>query len=482
VDVCLSEERVEQRIALGALQPDEVTGEHRVHVERLATGFGVRAHDGMLDGRVLKFLTPLLGRGDEEGARADGWTLRAERNWDPALLRGGKALTTVGRMTSDTATSLNERRVFGGVSAWAAAVVGVMSIIDLDQVDVRDVVVIAATVGSYLVYGAVARFPAWAPFVIACVAVTVLNLPGLRTEGAMFFVVLALAHLALNESHRRVVLVCGLVAVAVPGIVAVSGGRDWSWQYWMMGFGFGWGFGELGYRFRLARDELAKTRALVADQAALEERQRVARDVHDVLGHSITIVMLQLTAARHLLRSDPDEADAALADAERVGRDSLDQVRRTVGLLRADEPVEPRDGTGPSPTLEDLEYLLADYRSAGVLVRADVVGPIATLDTSRSVAGYRIVQEAMANVSKHAPAAETRVSVQVDGPGGTCRIVVDSKGGGQRSRGSSGGFGLVGMRERARSVGGSVDAGPVAHGWRVSAALPALSENAGAGA
>jgi signal transduction histidine kinase len=397
-------------------------------------------------------------------------------------MRGRVALTTVGRMATDSAAWLDQRRVFGVVSAMAAVVVGVMSVADIDEVEARDLLVIAAAVGSYLLYGVSRRCPAWVPFAVACVAVTLLNLPDLRTEGAMFFVVLGLAHLALSEARRWLVLLCGLSAVAVAGIVALSGGTDWSWQYWMMGFGVGWGLGELGYRFRLARDELASTRALIADQAALDERQRIARDVHDVLGHSLTIVMLQLTAARHLLLRDPDEADAALADAERIGRESLNQVRRTVGMLRAGEPASQLDGAGPSPMLEDLEQLLADYRSAGLSVRAEIVGPIATLDSSRSVAGYRIVQEAMANVSKHAPTDETRVTVRVDGAGGACRIIVDNRGGGPHSHGSSGGFGLVGMRERARSVGGTVDAGPVADGWRVSAELPALSENAGAGA
>ena len=229
----------------------------------------------------------------------------------------------------------------------------------------------------------------------------------------------------------------------------------------MIGFGVGWGIGELGYRFRLARDELARTRALIADQAALDERQRIARDVHDVLGHSLTIVMLQLTAARHLLRRDPDEADAALADAERVGRDSLNQVRRTVGMLRAGEPASEHDRGGPSPTLEDLEQLLADYRSAGISVRAEVVGPVAALDASRSVAGYRIVQEAMTNVSKHSPTAETQVTVQVDAAGGACRIVVASRGGGPHAArllgpvrsGRHAGTGAIGRRHRRRRSG-----------------------------
>jgi signal transduction histidine kinase len=385
-------------------------------------------------------------------------------------------------MARDSAAWFDERRSWGIVSALAAVVVGAMSLVDLDDVYVRDVVIVVAAVGVYLIYGAVPRFPAWAPFAVAFVATTTLNVPELRTEGAMFFVVLALAHLALTESRRVIVHVSGVAAVAVPAIVAAGRGTDWGWNYWMMGFAFGWGFGELGYRFRLARDELASARALIADQAALDERQRIARDVHDVLGHSLTIVMLQLTAARHLLRRDPDEADAALADAERVGRESLNQVRRTVGMLRvgsADPGESATERAAPSPTLEDLGELLADYRSAGIAVRSEVGGPIASLDASRSMAGYRIVQEAMANVSKHSPAAETVVTIKVDDAGGACQIRVDNHGGGHHVDGRSGGFGLVGMRERARSVGGSVHAGPIDDGWRVSADLPPLVDNAG---
>jgi signal transduction histidine kinase len=382
-------------------------------------------------------------------------------------------------MASGTDAWLDERRSWGIVSAVAAAVVGAMSLIDLDAILWRDVVTVIAAVGVYLVYGAVPRLPAWAPFGVAFVAATTMNVPELRTEGAMFFVVLGLGHLALNELRRPIVFACGVTSVAVPAVVAAFRGTDWGWHYWMMGFAFGWGSGELGYRFRLARDELASARAVIADQAALDERQRIARDVHDVLGHSLTIVMLQLTAARHLLRRDPDEADAALADAERVGRESLNQVRRTVGMLRVGTEDATDDRGGPSPTLEDLDQLLADYRSAGISVRAEVGGPIASLDASRSVAGYRIVQEALANVSKHSPLANTVVRVNVDEAHGACRILVDNQGGGLRAHGPSGGFGLVGMRERARSVGGTVHAGPVGDGWQVSAELPPLNEIAG---
>jgi signal transduction histidine kinase len=400
-----------------------------------------------------------------------------ESAWRP--MRGRSALTTVGAMASRHGSRLDERRISAAFAAVAAGVVGVLTVADLGTVNAGDITIIIAAVGSYLLYGASSRCPAWLPLAVACVSVILLNLPDLRSEGALFFVVLGLAHVALNEPRRSVVVAWGVVSVAVPGALAIVGGTDWSWQYWIMGIGFGWGFGELGYRFRRARDELASARALIADQAALDERQRIARDVHDVLGHSITIMMLQLTAARHLLRRDPDEADAALGDAERVGRDSLNQVRRTVGLLRSGNATSGQDDVGPSPTLDDLERLLADYRSAGVTVSSEVSGPIGKVDMSRSVAGYRIVQEAMANVSKHSPAAATSVTVRVDADGGGCSIVVVNRGGDARPHARAGGFGLVGMRERAQSVGGTLHAGPLADGWRVSANLPASTANAG---
>ena len=123
-------------------------------------------------------------------------------------------------MASDSGAWLDERRSWGIVSAVAASVVGAMSLIELDEVFWRDIVTVVAAVGVYLVYGAVPRFPAWAPFGVAFVAAITMNTPELRTEGAMFFVVLALSHLALNEPRRPIVFVCGVTAIAVPAIVA----------------------------------------------------------------------------------------------------------------------------------------------------------------------------------------------------------------------------------------------------------------------
>ena len=134
-------------------------------------------------------------------------------------MRARRALATVGTVASDSARRFDERRISGAIAALAAAVVGVMSMADLDEVYLRDVAVVAATIVSYLVFGAAARAVRHGSRLRSpCVAVILLNVPDLRTEGAMFFVVLGLGFAALNEPRRRVVLACGLIAVAVPGV------------------------------------------------------------------------------------------------------------------------------------------------------------------------------------------------------------------------------------------------------------------------
>src|SRR5688500_13184788 len=137
-------------------------------------------------------------------------------------------------MASEAAVWFDERRSWGIVSATAAVVVAAVSLLDLDDVLAADIVIVSAAVGVYLVYGAVPRFPAWAPFGVAFLAATTLNVPELRTEGAMFFVVLALSHLALTEPNRLMVCVCGVLAIAVPAFIAAFRSTDWGWQYWMM--------------------------------------------------------------------------------------------------------------------------------------------------------------------------------------------------------------------------------------------------------
>ncbi len=196
-------------------------------------------------------------------------------------------------------------------------------------------------------------------------------------------------------------------------------------------------------------------------QAALEERQRIAREVHDVIAHSLSVTLLHLTAARRDLEDggDVDEAIDALRDAETVGRQAMHDIRQTVGLLNSD-----RGSLQAAPDLSDVPALVQQFRSAGLDVELEVAGDGATLSAAVRTGLFRIVQESLANIAKHEPLAAARVTLDLAGDPARVTIVnslthpVGAVGGGS---------GLHGMQERATSLGANLTAGPDARGWRV---------------
>jgi signal transduction histidine kinase len=189
--------------------------------------------------------------------------------------------------------------------------------------------------------------------------------------------------------------------------------------------------------------------------------------------------MLHLTAARYILSRDPEGAAAALADAERLGRQSLADVRRTVGLLAAEGTVN-SPTLAPLPGADDIPTLVADYARAGLDADYTRSGEASELPPAAGLALYRIAQEALANVAKHAPgahvsvrlrtAADVLLQVSDDGVGGA----VDQE---SRSDDAGSGLGLLGMRERAVLLGGTLTAGPAhnGRGWSVECRLPAVA-------
>jgi signal transduction histidine kinase len=209
--------------------------------------------------------------------------------------------------------------------------------------------------------------------------------------------------------------------------------------------------------------ELRAAQAGLADRARTEERTRIARELHDVIAHSLTVTLLHIAGARMTVRFDPADADRALAEAERLGRASLDEVRATVGLLRT--PAEPGDAA-PLPGLAAVPDLVERFRAAGAPVALTVDGDPAGVPATTGLAVYRVVQESLTNAAKHAPGAP--VDVRVGCGDGAVEVVVDSAG----RPGTGHGLGLDGMRERAASLGGTLTAGPGGPGWRVRAELP----------
>jgi signal transduction histidine kinase len=200
----------------------------------------------------------------------------------------------------------------------------------------------------------------------------------------------------------------------------------------------------------------------LAERSRAEERLRIAHELHDVIAHSLTVSLLHVTSARLAVEHDPADAARALAEAERLGRQSLAEVRATVGLL-ADpgQPVAP-----PVPGAGQLAGLVQQMRDAGadVTLRMDVDAAEVASITGSTI--YRIVQEALTNATRHAPGAAVTVAVTASGG----RVELDVESAGRPGRGS--GLGMESMQERARALGGTCTAGPGGRGWLVHASLP----------
>jgi signal transduction histidine kinase len=200
--------------------------------------------------------------------------------------------------------------------------------------------------------------------------------------------------------------------------------------------------------------------------AASDERARIAREMHDVVAHGLSMIVVQADGARYAARQDPAAATDALETISATGREALDEMRRMLGLLRADDGTELR----PQPGLADLEALVAEARTAGLRVDASLPAPPPPVPDGVALTAYRVVQEALTNVRKHAgPDVTVRVGVDV---GDDVRLLVEDDGRGAAVPDGRG-LGLVGMRERVAVHGGTVEAGPrPGGGFRVSARLP----------
>ena len=262
----------------------------------------------------------------------------------------------------------------------------------------------------------------------------------------------------------------GLLAVLAP--VAASVVQDPSEiavGVWIMGIAFPWVFGRAAARQSVLVAQLEATRRELAQQAVLVERRRIARDVHDFVGHGLAAVMLQVTSARHVLHRNPAAAVEALRSAEDVGRRSMRELRRTVALLRRDDEA----AVGPPlPSVSEIAALVDDARTGGLAVELRMRGRDSGIAPGVGVALYRIAQEALANAARHAPRARTVLGLEVDD--GRARLIAETTGPVAAPAGEPGHacYGLIGMRERATALGGELTAGPTSEGWRVSCTLP----------
>jgi signal transduction histidine kinase len=221
----------------------------------------------------------------------------------------------------------------------------------------------------------------------------------------------------------------------------------------------------IGLVVRERRRGAERERALLAGQAVAEERLRIARELHDAVGHDVSLMVVQAQAVG-ATTSDPraKEATDAIAD---LGRRTMAEMHRTLRILRDDDAAR-----GPQPSLAALDEVLDGARAAGVDVRIAMEGPARPLDPGLDASAYRIVQEAVTNVVRHAGGGPATVTVRY-GPEALELLVADEGTADTGRNGGAGGHGLVGMRERVALFGGTLEAGPREdHGFAVRAVLP----------
>jgi signal transduction histidine kinase len=220
-----------------------------------------------------------------------------------------------------------------------------------------------------------------------------------------------------------------------------------------------------------AAQTLVAASEAAAGAALAEERARIARELHDVIAHSVSVMGVQAGAARTMIDTDPDAARDALRSVEATARSSVGELQRLLAVLRDQDGAD--TDRAPQPGLSQLPALVEQVRTAGLPVELSVTGT-AALPAGVDLAAYRIVQEALTNALKHARA---RTEVTVECSAALVRIEVRDAGAGHRRPRNAAGHGLVGMRERAQLYGGTVHAGPHPDGgFVVRACLPVGSE------
>lgn len=284
-------------------------------------------------------------------------------------------------------------------------------------------------------------------------------------DAAPLQLILSAAIGAAMYSLRTGIRVVALCIALVVGF-GIFGGLE-SPALYALGVACGWLIGYMVLIQKRLSDNRARVLRERADRAASDERRRIAREIHDVIAHSLSITMLNVTGARRALEQDRDvdEAIDALTDAERQGRQAMSEIRTIVHVLGADESQPPTAAPGG----RDLTALIDDYRKAGVHVSYRVAGDLASLPDPVSAALYRITQECLANVVKHSTANRAAVNVTVDD---SVEIIIENPHLGGRAR-DRGGAGIDGMTQRAALLGGTLETRHDDGTWMVHATLPA---------
>ncbi|MEO3928462.1 histidine kinase [Micromonosporaceae bacterium B7E4] len=285
------------------------------------------------------------------------------------------------------------------------------------------------------------------------------------TQTAYMVVVVAMAVAAADRPRRADTIAMALCLVS-PFFIWLLETNDWhrgigAWL-WAGGLLISWGFGAVvGEQWRLI-DELNRTRTRLAETAVADERQRIAGNLHDLVGHSFTVVLLHLSGARLILDSSPADAADALRQAEAVGRTGMDELRQALMLMRQGS------STLVPFTPGDLDRLVGDFRDAGMQVDFAITGDLDSIAAAPRIVLHDVIREALTNAAKHGhtPEAAIRVDVERD------RVTVSVESALGHGATSGTGMGLAGLGHRVAAVGGTFHARPDREHWVVQARLP----------
>ena len=323
------------------------------------------------------------------------------------------------------------------------------------------------------------RFPFGAPVGVGVVIALSSFVDGRVVPGGFVLVLTGIAALVVVGTLRdRTQSALGLaVGIGVTAIVAHNdpAGGIGNFVFSSIVFTIAWTIGFLVSR-KFHEAEEAHQRALRAEReremrarlAVSDERARIARELHDVVGHSVSVMTVQASAARRLLRPQQEKEIEALLVVEKTGREALAEMRRMVGVLRRPEEAP---ALAPQPSLEQIERLVEHTREAGLPVELRIEGEPVQLPPGVDLAAYRLVQEGLTNTIKHARASAAEVVVRYGE--GDVELTISDDGDGGGGGDGSGGHGLVGIRERVSVYGGELEAGPRAGGgFRLRARLP----------
>jgi signal transduction histidine kinase len=406
------------------------------------------------------------------------------------LTRDGDArvglLGSLARTLSRTGVAQYSRRVAGGSAQWFEAselrrlvplfalAVALVAVGTEPSSSSGDLVLVGLPVVAFGLWAYLPGVPLPALAVAVIIPVATAQRSG-ELEPLLFELSVLAFVVARWSQSRTTAIALGLLTVATPVAVAVAQDpAEVGVPNWIMGTIFPWVVGRAFARHGQVAAELEATRRELAEQALLAERRRIARDVHDFVGHGLAAVMLQVTSARHVLHRDLAAAEDALRSAEEVGRRSMQELRRTLTLLRRD------DETGvapPLPTAAEIPELVDQARAGGLAVEFRTDGDLDRIPPGVGLAVYRIAQEALANAARHAPRARTVLGLEL--ANGRVAIVAETTGpvsaSSEKRRPR---YGLIGMQERATALGGEFAAGPTLDGWRVSCRFP-LDERVG---